>query len=30
MNNDPLRRWLESGYVLDHETGMFSVWRKKS
>lgn len=30
MNNEGLRHWLEAGYVLDHETAMFSVWRRKS
>ena len=25
----PLRNWLEAGYTLDHETPMFSVWRRK-
>lgn len=30
MNNDRLRNWLAAGYVVDHETPMFSVWRRKS
>ena len=30
MNNDPLRSWLQSGYRIDHQTPMFSVWRRKS
>lgn len=25
----PLRDWLHAGYVLDHETPMFSVWRRR-
>jgi len=29
LNNAPLRAWLESGYVLDRETPMFSVLRRK-
>ena len=29
MNNEPLRDWLQSGYRIDHETPMFSVWRRK-
>jgi hypothetical protein len=29
MNNGRLRHWLEAGYVADHETPMFSVWRRK-
>lgn len=29
MNNDGLRQWLEAGYTLDHDTPMFSVWRRK-
>ena len=29
MNNGPLRDWLLAGYVLDHETPMFAVWRRK-
>jgi hypothetical protein len=29
MRNEPLRRWLESGYTLDRETPMFSAWRRK-
>ena len=27
MSRDRLREWLESGYRIDHETPMFSVWR---
>ncbi|HTM27054.1 MAG TPA: hypothetical protein VL225_17775 [Vicinamibacterales bacterium] len=30
MNNAPLRSWLDAGYVMDHETAMFSVWRRQS
>jgi hypothetical protein len=30
MGNTALRAWLESGYVFDRETAMFSVWRRKS
>jgi hypothetical protein len=30
MNTAPLRGWLEAGYVLDHETPAFAVWRRKS
>ncbi len=29
MANEGLRTWLESGYVSDRETPMFSVWRRK-
>jgi hypothetical protein len=29
MNNDGLRHWLEAGYLVDQETRMFSVWRRK-
>jgi hypothetical protein len=29
MNNARLRRWLQTGYVADRETPMFSVWRRK-
>jgi len=29
MSNDRLRTWLEAGYVIDRETSMFSVWRRK-
>ncbi len=29
MNNERLRRWLQTGYVADRETPMFSVWRRK-
>jgi hypothetical protein len=29
MNHEPLRRWLEFGYVIDRETPMFSVWRRR-
>ena len=29
MTNGPLRSWLESEYRIDHETPMFSVWRRK-
>jgi hypothetical protein len=29
MNDARLRTWLESGYVLDHETPMFTVWRRR-
>jgi hypothetical protein len=28
MNHPQLRAWLEAGYRLDHETPMFSVWRR--
>jgi hypothetical protein len=28
MNNEPLRNWLQSEYRIDHETPMFSVWRR--
>ncbi|MEO7190772.1 MAG: hypothetical protein ABI051_06915 [Vicinamibacterales bacterium] len=28
MGSPPLRAWLESGYVRDHETPMFTVWRR--
>ena len=30
LRRDALRTWLETGYVLDHETPMFAVWRRKS
>ncbi len=30
MRNDQLRAWLESGYRIDRETPMFTVWRRKS
>jgi hypothetical protein len=30
MSTRPLREWLEAGYTLDHETPMFSVWRRVS
>jgi hypothetical protein len=30
MSRDALRRWLEAGYFLDHETPMFAVWRRKT
>jgi hypothetical protein len=30
MSRDPLRSWLEAGYLLDWETPMFSVWRRKA
>ncbi len=30
MKNDALRAWLESGYRIDHETPMFTVWRRKN
>lgn len=30
LSKAPLRDWLENGYVLDHDTPMFSVWRRKS
>ena len=30
LGNDRLRRWLEEGYRLDHDTPMFSVWRRRS
>lgn len=30
MNHAGLRDWLEEGYVLDHETAMFTVWRRRS
>jgi hypothetical protein len=30
MSQDGLRRWLEAGYVLDRDTPMFAVWRRKS
>ncbi len=29
MSDEGLRGWLETGYVHDHETPMFSVWRRK-
>ena len=29
MQAEPLRRWLEAGYVVDHESAVFSVWRMK-
>jgi hypothetical protein len=29
MNEEPLRQWLEAGYVIDRETPGFSVWRRK-
>lgn len=29
MGREPLRIWLEAGYVLDRETPMFAVWRRK-
>jgi hypothetical protein len=29
LGNPTLRTWLESGYRLDRETPMFSVWRPK-
>jgi hypothetical protein len=29
MDTKPLWTWLEAGYVLDRETPMFSVWRRK-
>jgi Dolichyl-phosphate-mannose-protein mannosyltransferase len=30
MDNEGLRTWLEQGYVVDHDTPMFEVWRRKS
>lgn len=30
LDNAGLRTWLEDGYVLDEDTPMFSVWRRKS
>jgi hypothetical protein len=30
LENAGLRGWLERGYVLDQDTPMFSVWRRKS
>ena len=30
MSQDALRAWLESGYILDRDTPMFAVWRKKT
>ena len=30
MNTEPLRRWLEAGYVFDYETPVFSVWRART
>jgi hypothetical protein len=30
MGNAALRAWLESGYVLDRDTPMFAVWRRKA
>jgi hypothetical protein len=30
LSRDSLRTWLDTGYVLDHETPMFAVWRRKS
>jgi hypothetical protein len=29
MSRAPLRAWLQAGYVLDHETPKFAVWRRK-
>ena len=29
MRNEGLRSWLEAGYTSDHETSMFSVWRRR-
>ena len=29
MSQEPLRTWLETGYELQHETPVFSVWRAK-
>jgi hypothetical protein len=29
LQTPPLQDWLESGYTLDHETAMFSVWRRR-
>lgn len=29
LATEHLRRWLESGYVMDRETPMFSVWRRR-
>lgn len=30
LNHEPLRAWLQAGYVPDRETPMFAVWRRKS
>jgi hypothetical protein len=29
LNTPSLQGWLRAGYVLDHETAMFSVWKRK-
>jgi hypothetical protein len=29
LETPALREWLNAGYVLDHETPMFSVWRRR-
>ena len=29
MNSDRLRSWLDAWYKLDHQTPMFTVWRRK-
>jgi hypothetical protein len=29
MRNEGLRGWLQAGYIADHETPMFSVWRRR-
>jgi hypothetical protein len=29
MRNEPLARWLTDGYVLERETAMFAIWRRK-
>lgn len=29
LETPALRAWLDAGYVLDHETPMFSVWRRR-
>jgi len=30
LSEDALRTWLEAGYVLDRDTPMFAVWRRKT
>jgi hypothetical protein len=30
MRNEPLRAWLEHGYVLADDSGEFAVWRRRS
>jgi hypothetical protein len=29
MGNEPLARWLRDGYILERETEMFAIWRRK-